>query len=68
MISRFIGIFISIIGLMLPWRLRILFSEFLGWVTQLVYFTYFGIFNFILNELRKAKDLEEKKENDEATG
>jgi hypothetical protein len=27
---------ISVTGLMLPWRLRILFSELLGWVAQLV--------------------------------
>ncbi|MBK24124.1 MAG: hypothetical protein CME70_09005 [Halobacteriovorax sp.] len=66
MIGRFIGIVISLIGLILPWRLRILFSEFLGWVTQAIYFTYFGIFNFILSELRKAKEMENK-EKDEAS-
>lgn len=66
MIGRFIGIVISLIGLILPWRLRILFSEFLGWVTQAIYFTYFGIFNFILSELRKAKEIETK-EKDEAS-
>ncbi len=27
---------ISVTGLLLPWRLRILFSELLGWVAQLV--------------------------------
>lgn len=67
MISRFIGIFISIIGLILPWRLRILFSEFLGWVTQAIYFTYFGIFNFILSELRKAKELEKEGEDEQTS-
>lgn len=65
MISRFIGILISLMGLLLPWRLRILFSEFLGWVTQAIYFTYFGIFNFILTELRKAKEAESQEENNE---
>ena len=64
MIGRFIGIFISLIGLILPWRLRIIFSEFLGWVTQAIYFTYFGIFNFILSELRKAKEMENKEEDE----
>lgn len=58
---------ICLVGLILPWRLRVLFSEFLGWVTQAIYFTYFGIFNFILTELRKAKEAE-KKETDEYTG
>jgi hypothetical protein len=56
MIGKYLGIFISLIGLLLPWRLRILFSEILGWITQVIYFTYYGIFNFILNELRKSNE------------
>jgi hypothetical protein len=59
MFGKYLGIFISLIGLILPWRLRVLFSEILGWITQFVYFTYYGIFNFILNELRKAKEEDE---------
>ncbi|MBT3583804.1 MAG: hypothetical protein HN509_02765 [Halobacteriovoraceae bacterium] len=39
----------------MPWRLRILLSEVLGWITQFFYFTYFGILNFILKELKKAE-------------
>ena len=27
---------VSVTGVLLPWRLRILFSELLGWVAQLV--------------------------------
>jgi hypothetical protein len=57
-VGKIIGFIISAIGLILPWRLRIFFSEVLGWITQFVYFTYFGIFNFILDELRKAKELD----------
>ena len=56
--GKVIGLIISFIGLLLPWRLRIFFSEILGWITQFIYFTYYGIFNFILSELRKAKELD----------
>lgn len=54
--GRLIGMFISLVGLLLPWRLRILFSEILGWMTQAIYFTYFGIFNYILKELREGQE------------
>ena len=55
MIAKMFNGTLLLIGLLLPWRLRILYSEILGWITQLVYFTYYGIFNFILSELRKAE-------------
>lgn len=55
MISKFLGLIICLFALILPWRLRVLFSEFLGWVTQFIYFTYFGIFNYLLAELKKAE-------------
>ncbi|TDP54167.1 hypothetical protein C8D79_1459 [Bacteriovorax stolpii] len=61
MISRAIGYFICLLALILPWRLRVILSEILGWITQFVYFTYFGILNYILGEIRKAKELEEEK-------
>lgn len=61
MISRAIGFIICIIALALPWRLRVILSEILGWITQFIYYTYFGILNYILNEIRKAKQLEEEK-------
>ncbi|WP_185903078.1 hypothetical protein [Bacteriovorax stolpii] len=41
--------------------MRVILSEILGWITQFVYFTYFGILNYILGEIRKAKELEEEK-------
>jgi len=31
-----IALCLSVTGLLLPWRLRILFSELLGWIAQLV--------------------------------
>ncbi len=54
MISKAIGFTICLFAVLLPFRLRILFAEFLGWLTQLIYYTYYGIFNYILRELRKA--------------
>lgn len=65
MISRVIGFIICIIALALPWRLRVILSEILGWITQFIYYTYFGILNYILSEIRKAKELEEAKKGKE---
>jgi hypothetical protein len=42
-------------GLLLPWRLRCLYSEMLGWITQFFYLNYVIILRLILNELEKAK-------------
>lgn len=46
---------VCLIGVLLPWRLRVVFSEIIGWFTQFIYFSYFGILNFILKELKKAE-------------
>ena len=43
------------IGLVLPWRLRCLYIERLGWVTQFFYFSYVIILKFIIKELQKAQ-------------
>lgn len=43
------------IGLVLPWRLRCLYIELLGWVTQFFYFSYVIILKFIIKELQKAQ-------------
>lgn len=59
MLSRLIGFFLCLFALLLPWRLRVLFSEFLGWIIQGLYYTYYGIFNYVLTELRKS-ELEKK--------
>lgn len=52
--SKLIGLLISLIGVLMPWRLRIFFSELLGWFTQFIYFTYYGILNYLLKELKKT--------------
>ncbi|MAF77301.1 MAG: hypothetical protein CME60_04010 [Halobacteriovoraceae bacterium] len=56
MFSRVIAFFVCLIAVLLPFRLRILFAEFVGWVVQLFYGTYYGIINFILKELKKAEE------------
>ena len=61
MISKFIGFTICVISILLPWRLRILFSEALGWMTQFIYYSYYGILNYLLSEL-KEENKEPKKE------
>lgn len=55
MFGRAIGFIICVLALVLPWRLRVILSEILGWITQFLYFTYFGILNYILNEIKKSK-------------
>ena len=53
----FIGYVICLIGVLLPWRLRVVFSELLGWVMQALYFAYFSLLKFIVSSLA---DKEEK--------
>ena len=46
--------FICLAGALLPWRLRVIFSEALGWLVQFVYMNYIYIIKFILRELEKG--------------
>ena len=55
------------IGVLLPWRLRCIYSEALGWVAQFFYLNYFAILKFIVDELAKAK-LEDSKKADHGKG
>ncbi len=52
MISRAIAFILCFIGVLLPWRARIIFSDLLGWGVQFVYFSYYGTLNFLLRELK----------------
>jgi hypothetical protein len=61
MIERSIAFMICLLGVLLPWRLRVVFSEILGWMVQQIYYSYYGILNFILKELKKAEDERRKK-------
>jgi hypothetical protein len=50
-----IAFLVCSVGLILPWRLRCLYSEILGWITQFIYLNYIGLLKFIIAELQKAK-------------
>ncbi len=54
-LRKCLAFFICAIGVMLPWRLRILYSEVLGWITQFIYLNYIVILRFIIQELEKVK-------------
>ncbi|MBN2407017.1 MAG: hypothetical protein JXJ19_04920 [Elusimicrobia bacterium] len=51
MIRRLLGILVCSAAVLLPWRLRCLYSEALGWTAQFVYYVYFRILSFILKEV-----------------
>jgi len=55
MFRRAVAFIICSFAIILPWRLRCLYSEALGWITQFFYFNYMAILKFILKELEKAK-------------
>jgi len=55
MFRKLVAFIICSFAIILPWRLRCLYSEALGWVTQFLYFNYMAILKFILKELEKAK-------------
>lgn len=53
-ILKFIsGFLICLFSLFLPYRLRILFSEFLGRIINSLYKVYIGIINYIIKEVSK---------------
>lgn len=51
------------IGLILPWKLRCIYIEILGWITQFIHLTYIVILKFIIKELEKAKMEKAQHEN-----
>ncbi len=52
-IRRFFAFFICFIGVLLPHRLRIYYSELLGWVVQFVYMNYIYTLKFIIKNLNE---------------
>lgn len=55
MIRKILAIILCGLGLILPWKLRCIYIEILGWITQFIYLSYIVILKFILKELEKAK-------------
>jgi len=56
--KRILAIIICSLGLILPCRLRIIYIEIVGWITQFVYLIYFSILKFIVKNLVKQKGSE----------
>ncbi len=56
MISRLIAVFLCTLALILPHRLRCWLSEVVGWSLQGIYFAYYGLFNFLVKELKSASE------------
>ena len=50
---------ICLIGALLPWRLRVLYSELLGWIAQGYHYLFRSLVKLIVDEVRK--DSPEKK-------
>ena len=61
MLKKIIAFIICSIGVIIPFKLRCLYTEILGWITQFFYLSYVTILKFIITELEKAK-LEKQKE------
>lgn len=55
MFRKIIAFIICSIAIVLPWRLRCLYSEALGWITQFFYRNYIAILKYIIAELEKPK-------------
>ena len=51
---RILGFLICFIGVLLPWRLRVIFSEALGWIAQFFTLLYFGAVKLIVDSLAKT--------------
>jgi len=54
-IRKILAIILCTFGLLMPWKLRCIYIEILGWITQFIYLSYIVILKFILKELEKAK-------------
>lgn len=54
-IRKILAIILCGFGLILPWKLRCIYIEILGWITQFIHLSYIVILKFILKELEKAK-------------
>lgn len=55
MFRKIVAFMLLSLGIILPWRLRCLYIELLGWITQFFYLSYVVILKFIISELEKAQ-------------
>lgn len=52
MVKQLAGFMICVVALCLPWRLRVLFAEALGWCFQAVYWLYWSSLRMLLKHLK----------------
>ena len=55
MFRKIVAFIICSVAILLPYKLRIIFVEGLGWVTQFLYLSYVTVLKFIIDELAKNK-------------
>jgi hypothetical protein len=55
MIRRAASFFICVVGVLLPWRLRIIYAETIAWTVEVIYYLYFSLFKLVLKNL-EVKD------------
>lgn len=56
MLGKFLGFILCATAILLPFRLRIIFTEILGWFIQFFYLAFYSTLNFILKELKKSEN------------
>lgn len=58
LIKRALGFMLCLVGIVLPCRPRIVYSEFLGWLFQGLYLAYFSTIKFIIKKLKQKRMLQ----------
>ncbi len=58
MLGKIISFIVCSIGIILPYRLRILYAEIIGWSVHFFYTGYYGTLNYILHELKKNQKVD----------
>lgn len=62
MFRKALAFVICSLAVILPWKLRCLYSEAIGWLVQFFYFIYTSILKIFVKELGKAKNRDKKSE------
>ena len=56
MIKKILALIICSVAVILPWRLRIIYAEMLGWAAQAVTAAYFHIIRFLVKSLSSPEN------------
>lgn len=63
--SRILGLLLCLVAVALPWRLRVLYSEALGWVAQAYHSIFSSLLRFMLRHLREGEAWDKQGPSDE---